>query len=94
MISFKEYILENIKGWKNAHSDLMKHRAAKNKSVTLVSLKKDGNESQMSTAIKQFTSETEALEHHSRVTNLNPTMNIRHNLYVDGVLKSTLGKDK
>lgn len=82
MISFKEYIEEAIKGWKYAHSDLMKHRAAAGKEVALHSLKKDGAESGMHDARKTFRTEQEARDYHDRVKSLNPKKNIQHNLYV------------
>lgn len=82
---------ENIKGWKNAASDISKMRSAQGKTVKLVSLKKDGNESKMHDATKTFRSEDEAQEHHDRVTKLNPKSKIRHNLYVDGKQVKTLG---
>ncbi len=82
---------ENIKGWKHAASDISKMRSAQGKTVKLVSLKKDGNESKMHDATKTFRSEDEAQEHHDRVTKLNPNSKIRHNLYVDGKHVKTLG---
>ncbi len=80
----EDTMVENIKGWKNAHSDIMKHRAESGKDVHLVSLKKDGTESKMHDAKKSFKSEEEARAHHKRVKELNPNRNIAHNLYVDG----------
>lgn len=85
---------EAIKGWKHAHSDLAKWRAAKKaaaQSVKLVSLKKDGSESKMHDAVKTFDTEAEAKEYHNRIVSLNPTRNIKHNLYVDGKLVGELG---
>ena len=89
MMTFKE----SIKGWKNAHSDIMKIRgkaAEQNKSVTLTRLKKDGSESGMHDASKSFSSEEEAKRHHKNLVDLNPSKNIAHNLYVDGKHKETL----
>jgi hypothetical protein len=82
---------ENIKGWKNAASDIQKMRSAQGKTVKLVSLKKDGTESKMNDATKTFRSEDEAQEHHDRVTKLNPKSKIAHNMYVDGKHVKTLG---
>jgi hypothetical protein len=98
-IASKEYVFsneeveldENIKGWKNAASDISKMRAAQGKTVKLVSLKKDGTESKMHDATKMFRSEDEAQEHHDRVTKLNPKSKIAHNMYVDGKHIKTLG---
>lgn len=81
MITFKE-LTEAIKGWKHAHSDIMKNRANQGKEVFLHTLKKDGTESKMHDARKSFRSEEEAREHHTRVKGLNPTRKIMHNLYV------------
>jgi hypothetical protein len=80
----KQGVAEGIKGWKHAHSDMMKHRAESGKDVHLVSLKKDGTESKMHDAKKSFKSEEEAREHHKRVKELNPNRTIAHNLYVGG----------
>jgi hypothetical protein len=77
-------VAEGIKGWKHAHSDMMKHRAESGKEVHLVSLKKDGTESKMHDAKKSFKSEEEARAHHKRVKELNPNRTIAHNLYVGG----------
>jgi hypothetical protein len=80
----KKDVAEGIKGWKHAHSDMMKHRAESGKDVHLVSLKKDGTESKMHDAKKSFKSEEEARAHHKRVKELNPNRTIAHNLYVGG----------
>jgi hypothetical protein len=80
----KPGVTEAIKGWKHAHSDMMKHRAESGKDVHLVSLKKDGTESKMHDAKKSFKSEEEARAHHKRVKELNPNRTIAHNLYVGG----------
>jgi hypothetical protein len=77
-------VAEGIKGWKHAHSDMMKNRAESGKDVHLVSLKKDGTESKMHDAKKSFKSEEEARAHHKRVKELNPNRTIAHNLYVGG----------
>ena len=84
MITFKDYFVEAIKGWKHAHSDIMKHRASQGKEVVLHSLKKDGSESGMHDARKTFKTEAEAREHHDRVKKLNPNRQIAHNLYSNG----------
>lgn len=85
MISFKDYMTEAIKGWKHAHSDIMKIRstaADSQKQVRLVKLKKDGSESKMHDAEKRFKSEDEARAHHENIKRLNPNTGIAHNLYV------------
>jgi hypothetical protein len=82
--SVEQGVAEGIKGWKHAHSDMMKHRAESGKDVHLVSLKKDGTESKMHDAKKSFKSEEEARAHHKRVKELNPNRTIAHNLYVGG----------
>ena len=87
---------EAIKGWKHAGSDLTKWRADKAASqhtAKLVSLKKDGTESKMHDATTTYPTEAEAREYHARIVKLNPTRNIRHNLYVDGKLVGVLDKD-
>lgn len=92
MKTFKQFN-EAIKGWKHAHSDLAKIRKSQSdsaKSVKLVSLKKDGNESKMHDATKVFSSEEEAKAHHENVKKLNPTRGIRHNIYVNGEHKGVL----
>lgn len=92
MKTFKQ-LNEAIKGWKNAHSDIQKIRRTQSdasKEVKLVSLKKDGNESKMHDAVKMFSTEDEARAHHKNIKALNPTRNIRHNLYVGGEHKEVL----
>ncbi len=86
-------LTEEIKGWKNASSDISKLRSINRdeaKNVKLVRLKKDGNESGMNDATKKFNSEEEARKHHSDVVGYNPKSVISHNLYIDGKLKETL----
>lgn len=93
MLTFKTYIQEAIKGWKHAHSDLMKIRssaASAEHSFKLVRLKKDGNESGMHDAAKSFKSEEEARKHHENLIKLNPGKNIAHNLYIDGKHKEAM----
>ena len=93
--STKTKLVEAIKGWKHAHSDIMKNRAAAasaDNEVVLHSLKKDGSESGMHDARKTFKSEEEAREYHKRVRGLNPNRNIRHNLYINGKHAETLGE--
>lgn len=80
--SDKQGVAEEIKGWKHAGRDLAQHRASLGKDVHLVLLKKDGTESKMNDAKKSFRSEDEARQYHERIKKLNPTRNIRHNLYV------------
>ena len=74
---------EAIKGWKHAHSDLMKHRAEQGKEVKLVRLKKNGEENAMHDATKLFRTEAEARAHHENIVKLNPGKTIQHNLYTD-----------
>jgi hypothetical protein len=95
MATMKTYteLQEAIKGWKNAHSDIMKLRAkssTENSSVKLVRLKKDGSESGMHDSTKTFKSEEDAQRHHKNLVELNPKSNIKHNLYIDGKHKDTL----
>lgn len=91
-ISESEELDENIKGWKNAASDISKMRAAKGKDVKLVRVKKDGTENKMHDATKMFRSEDEAQKHHDNITKLNPKSKIVHNLYVDGKHVKVLGE--
>jgi hypothetical protein len=84
---FEEITDEEIKGWKNAHSDLNKMRQLKSndaKSIKLVRLKNDGSESKMHDSTKMFNSREEAEAHHARLVSLNPTRSIRHNMHHDG----------
>lgn len=81
---------EAIKGWKHAHSDIMKYRAQQGKEVVLHRLKKDGAESGMHDARNTFRSEAEAREHHQRLKSFNPGKQIRHHLYVPGKEKEVL----
>lgn len=84
---------EEIKGWKNAHSDFAKARQLKSreaKNVKLVRLKNDGAESKMHDSSSWYNSEDEAKEYHDRIVKLNPTRIIRHNLYVDNKLVGRL----
>jgi len=79
-----------IKGWKNALSDLSKYRAenkAEGMTVKLVQLNSNGAESKMHDATKKFSTEQEAEKEAKRIQELNPTRNIKYNLYVNGVLK-------
>lgn len=85
--------MEAIKGWKHAGSDLMKLRsqkAALSHTAKLVSLKKDGTESGMHDATSTYPTEQDARRRHAELVKLNPTRNIRHNLYVDNKLVATL----
>lgn len=86
-------LYEAIKGWKHAHSDLMKLRAAKAASqhtAKLVSVKKDGTESGMHDAVSTYPTEAEARARHAELVKLNPGRNIRHNLYVNNQLVQQL----
>jgi len=92
---FEEFVNEQIKGWKNAGRDLEKWRQDKKdeaRSFKLVSLKKDGSENKMHDATMHFDTEKQALDHHERLTRLNPNKKIRHNMYVDGKMVKTLGE--
>jgi hypothetical protein len=85
-----------IKGWKSAHSDIAKYRSQKaheNDGAHLVSVKKDGGESGMHDAKTTHKTEEDARKHHAYIRSLNPTRNIRHNLYVGGKFKELLGED-
>jgi hypothetical protein len=89
-------LLEAIKGWKHAHGDIIKmraDRAAAQHTAKLVKLNKDGAESKMHDATTTYPTEEKAREYHDRIVKLNPTRNIRHNLYVDGKLVGVLDKD-
>lgn len=94
MKTFNQFVeAHGIKGWKNAHGDLMKHRKQQSdsaKSVYLHSLKKDGTESKMHDARKPFASEEEARRKHEMLKKLNPKSSIKHHLYVDGKLVDKL----
>ena len=82
-------LMEAIKGWKHAHSDLAKWRAqarAATQPARLVRLKKDGSESKMHDAVSTHSSAQAALDHHNRMVGYNPTRNIAHNLYVNNEL--------
>jgi hypothetical protein len=93
MKTFKEYLEEQIKGWKHAHSDLMKHRkdiTKLNDTVYLHKLKADGSESNMHDAKKTFKDLKSAVEHHENIKRLNPGKKIKYNLYIDNKLHSVL----
>jgi hypothetical protein len=84
---------EDIKGWKNAGSDITrmrKARADETKTVHLHRLKKDGSESGMHDSRKAFSSREDAQSHHDNSRKLNPKSDIRHNLYIDGKHVETL----
>lgn len=86
---------EAIKGWKHAHTDIAKGRAAAssaNKEVHLHQLTKAGKESGMHDARRAFSSIEDAEKHHENVHKLNPGKTYKHNLYVDGKLVKTLGE--
>lgn len=83
----KESLTEEIKGWKNAHSDLMKFRAAAGSadhSVALHRLRSDGKESGMSDARRTFASEADAHAHVANAKKLNPGKVFKYNKYVNG----------
>jgi hypothetical protein len=85
-------LMEEIKGWKHAHRDLAKWRSqarAAAQPVKLVRLKKDGTESKLHDAVTTFDTEQAAREYHNRLVRLNPTHNIKHNLYVNHELSHT-----
>jgi hypothetical protein len=86
-------VSEEIKGWKNAASDIAKWRSEKGKNIKMVRLKNDGGESKLSDATTLHGSEEDAVERHDRMTKSNPSKKIKHNLYVDGKLVRTLGED-
>jgi len=91
-----ESVNEAIAGWKHAASDINKARkniSNQNKTVSLVSLKKDGTPSKLNDAVTFHKSEPEAIDYHNRITELNPNRNIKHHLYVNGKLVKTLGED-
>lgn len=78
---------EAIKGWKNAHSDIMQARSAASaagNSVALHQLRADGKESGMNDARKTFRSEEEAHAHVENIKKLNPGRKFRYNKYVAG----------
>lgn len=84
---------EEIKGWKNAASDIQKFRNATSnakKSVKLVKLKKDGTESKMHDAASYYNSEKEARDKYNYWVSINPGRKIQHNLYVDNKLVCAL----
>jgi len=93
MISFKEFLDENIKGWKNVHSDLMKSRQQDRdlkKEHKLVRLNKDGSERKTSEATFRFNSKEEALAHHKKMQDLNPNSKIKHHYYEGSELRDKL----
>ena len=93
MKTFKSYLGEAIKGWKNAHSDIMRNRSAQasaDNTVHLHLLKKDGKESGMHDARKSFSSEKEARDYHDKIKRLNPKRAISHNLYINNKLADKL----
>ena len=86
-------LMEAIKGWKHAHSDIAKMRAAKaahSHTAKLVSLKKDGTESRMHDAVSTYPTESEARARHADIVKMNPGRQIRHNLYVHNQLVGML----
>lgn len=83
-----ESISEAIKGWKHAHTDIMKSRAAASaasNSVKLHRLKADGKtESGMHGSSKSFGSEEAAHKHVALMKQNNPGKKMHWNKYVDG----------
>jgi hypothetical protein len=81
-------IHEAIKGWKHAHGDIMKSRAAASSaenSVKLHRLKADGKtESGMHDAAQTFKSEEDAHAHVAKMKQLNPGKKMHWNKYVSG----------
>jgi hypothetical protein len=80
-------VSEAIKGWKHAHSDIMKHRADQHNEampVRLVRLNKDGKESGMHDATKHLSSISAAHEWHQNIVKLNPGKHVAHHVYHQG----------
>lgn len=96
VVAKEEYELdEAIKGWKHAHTDIAKSRAAASaagKQVHLHVLTKAGKESGMNDARKSFDSVEAAQKYHDDLHKLNPGKKYKHNMYVDGKLEKVLGE--
>ena len=88
----KKLQTEEIKGWKHAAADLAKWRSEKGKNIRLVSLKKDGTESKLHDASHQFRNINDAYTFFNRVIELNPTQQIKYNLYIDNKFEKILEK--
>lgn len=86
----REKLKEEIKGWKNAASDIAKYRSGQSDTSHTVRLKNDGTESKMNDARTGHKNEKDAREYHERVKKLNPNKKIGHALYVDGKFKEKL----
>ena len=87
MSLIQDLMNEEVKGWKHAGRDLAAARQAKSddaKEITLIRLKKSGDESKMHDAVKKFKSEKEAREHHDLMVKNNPGHTIKHNMYIGG----------
>jgi hypothetical protein len=77
----------------NTNSILMRNRekrATEKHAAKLVGLNKNDAESKSRDATTTYPTEKEAREYHARIVRLNPTRNIRHNLYVDNKLVQML----
>jgi post-segregation antitoxin (ccd killing protein) len=89
-------LMEAIKGWKHAHGDIQKMRAARaaaSHTAKLVRLKKDGSESHMHDAVSTYETAQDARKRHMDLVKLNPGRNITHNLYVDSKFVEVLTPD-
>lgn len=90
MISFKDYckLDEAIKGWKHAHTDIIKSRAAASaaaKPIQLRRLTSKGVESKMSsTEQSAFSSHEDAQKHVDNMHQMNPGKKFSYNKYVEG----------
>jgi len=69
---FKARVNEEIKGWKNAHSDMAKHRAGSSHTVKTHRLKKDGTRSGITDAVKTHKDADAARAHVANFKKLNP----------------------
>lgn len=81
-------LLEHIKNWKHAHSDMAKIRASKSaegKTVHTVSITKKGEINKMDTR-KAHDSEEQARDHIANIKRMNPHLQNKksHRLFVAG----------
>lgn len=86
LLTSDDTVNEAVKGWKHAGRDLQKSRSEASKSIKLVQLRKDGNESGLSDATKLFSSMDEANRQLTRVAELNPGKLFKYNVYDDNKL--------
>jgi hypothetical protein len=86
LLKSDDNVNENIKGWKHAGRDLMQARSESGKSIKLIQLKKNGDESKLSDATKLFRTMDEAEEYANRVIELNPGKTFKYNVYDDNEL--------